>query len=145
VTPPDPADVAAFLASTRLTAVLALGGLVLLLLPMPWTLAALPFAVGALVQGVRAFRRAGERRIVAEARRGMTILLAVASGTVLVTAAGAALWPIQAPYERCRDAALTVQAQQACLAEQQRRTAPSPTTTPTPTPTTTPTPGPTSS
>jgi len=121
VRPPDPNDVVDVLARTRGAAVLGLAGVFLLLLPMPWLLTSLPFAVAAVVQAVRALRVARRTRVVGPPRTTLGLLLVLSAGAVLMTLFNAALWPVQAPYVRCQQAALTVQAQQACTAAYEDR------------------------
>ena len=116
VRPPDPNDMLDVQARTRGAAVLGLAGVLLMvMLPqMPWLLTSLPFAVAAMVQAVRALRVARRTRVVGPPRTTLGLLLVLSTGTVLVTLFSAALWPVQGPYVRCQQAALTVQAQQAC-------------------------------
>ncbi len=119
--PPDPAGARRLAGLVLRFALLMLASLLVSRLPLPWgaaapllTLAALAVGVAALVQGVRARVRASSHVLV-----GLGLGLGVV--VLLQQALVVALWPITVQLQECRDAALTIAADDACQADYERR------------------------
>lgn len=109
-----PEQLARIAAGVRLGAALVLGGLLVQLLPLPWGLLALPFALlgtGVVGRTLVLMSRAGVRGPASVLSR---MLLAVGVVSLVVSLMLAVYWTAGADSYRCEQAALTVQAKLAC-------------------------------
>lgn len=119
VEPPDPEGTARAASHTRLFGVLILASVLVATLPLPWQAAAFPFALGALVVGVRALVVAARARA-----RGLIPMLSV--GTVIALSwtfllgVQLALWPLQQDRQDCLQGALTIEARTACESQYEK-------------------------
>ncbi|MCL3859907.1 hypothetical protein [Actinotalea sp. K2] len=115
--PRPPQDPEAVRAASRMVlhfGLLMLASLVTSSLALPWQVAALGFALAALVQGVRALRaiwRAGVRGVLVPVVASGVALTAVMSLSMLLLLA---LWPVQMERQDCLGGALTISAREAC-------------------------------
>jgi hypothetical protein len=93
---------------------LMLAALVTTTLALPWRMVSVAIAIGALVVGIRAFRRiwrAGMRgTLVAALSAGMVMTIALAVTTLAVIP----VWHIEMDRQGCLDQALTVSAKSEC-------------------------------
>lgn len=117
---PDPAGVVRATSLARTTLLLLLGGLVVTVLPTPWGLAAIGFAVIAMVVGARAVlvawrAHAGTQVVAPALMLTVSATLGVALGTFSLY-----LLPIQMSYQECQESALTQAAQNACTTAYQQ-------------------------
>lgn len=119
VPPPEPLDplqVARIAAGMRFGAALVLGGLLVQLLPLPWGLLALPFALlGTGVVG-RTMLLMSRARVRGPASAFTTLLLVAGVGSLAVSLMLGAYWVAGADSYRCEQAALTSQARYSCAA-----------------------------
>lgn len=117
--PARPEDAARVASLLRWTAVLVLAAVVGDLFAFPWFLAAGVVGLGALVVGGRGLTLAARTR--QRAPRTVLTLLVVVTLLGLMRPASALLtWDAESSYARCQAAALTVQAQNACVSEYQQ-------------------------
>ncbi|OJV82273.1 MAG: hypothetical protein BGO37_04650 [Cellulomonas sp. 73-92] len=117
--PASPADVLRVASLLRWTAVLVLVAVVGDLFVFPWFLAAGLVGLGALVVGGRGLALAARTR--QSTPRTLLILLVVVALLGLTRPTTALLtWDAEQSYARCQAAALTVQAQNACVSEYQQ-------------------------
>ena len=109
-----PEELARIAAGVRLGAALVLGALLVQLLPLPWGLLALPFAVlgtGVVGRTVLRMSRSGIRGPASALSR---MLLVVGVVSLVVSLMLAVYWTAGADSYRCEQAALTVQGKLAC-------------------------------
>lgn len=108
----------------RLFGVLMAALLIVMTLPLPFRLAGIAFAAGAIFMAVRclgalaALRRLGVR---SRGQIGISVGLGVAGVLLLVLAAELAYYPVVVDFERCSAGANTSTAQQACEQRSQQR------------------------
>lgn len=114
--PVSPAQLSRIAAGMRFGAALVLAALLVQLLPLPWGLLALPFALlGTGVVG-RTMLLMSRARVRGPASVLTTLLLVVGVGSVAVSLMLAAYWTAGADSYRCEQSALTVQARYSCAA-----------------------------
>jgi len=114
--PVNPAQLSRIAAGMRFGAALVLAALLVQLLPLPWGLLALPFALlGTGVVG-RTMLLMSRARVRGPASVLTTLLLVVGVGSVAVSLMLAAYWAAGADSYRCEQSALTVQAHYSCAA-----------------------------
>jgi len=114
--PPRPEDLRRLARLFRATALLVLATVVADLLSFPWFVVAGPVAIVAVVVGARALLLAAKTR--QRPPRMMLVLLLIIAALSLARPVTALMtWDVESTYARCQAAAITVQAQDACLTE----------------------------
>jgi hypothetical protein len=117
--PPSQADLHRLARLFRATAVLVLVAVVGDLLSFPWFVAAGLVALAAIVVAARTLALAARTR--QRAQRTVLVLLLLVSVLSLARPATAVMtWDVESTFARCQAAALTVQAQNACVSEYQQ-------------------------
>ncbi len=112
--PPDPDAVRGASRQVMHFGLIMLASLVTAALPLPWQAAALVFALGAIVVGIRAMRavwRSGVRGALVPVL-GVGLVFAALMSISLATML--ALWPLQVQRQDCLRDALTISAREAC-------------------------------
>lgn len=112
--PPDPARLARAASSARLSTVLLLATAATILLPSPWHLTSLAFALAGIVVTVRGLMIAPRSNEPGSPGRRLMLLTVASVVALMATSASAVAWPVQQKYRACLEHALTQQAQQAC-------------------------------
>ncbi len=114
--PLSPVEAARIAAGMRFGSALVLGALLVQLLPLPWGLLALPFALlGTAVVG-RTMLLMSRARVRGPASVLTTLLLVVGVGSLAVSLMLGAYWTAGADSYRCEQQALTQQARYSCAA-----------------------------
>ncbi len=91
-----------------------LAAVIAMQLDLPWQLASLAFAVGAIIVGIRGLVRVFKKRIGGFIAALLIFGLALTGMLVLTSVGNLALWDEQMERQRCLNAAVTVAAQDAC-------------------------------
>lgn len=108
----------------RLFGLLMAALLIVMTLPLPFRLAGIAFAAGAIFMAIRSLAAlASLRRLGVRSRGqvGLSLGLGVAAVLLLFLAAELAYYPVVADFERCSAGANTRTAQQACEQRSQQR------------------------
>ncbi len=112
--PPDPVRLARAASAARLSTVLLLATAATILLPAPWHLSALGFAIAGSAVSLRGLAAAPRSSEPGSPGRRLMLLAVGSIVALLATSASAVAWPTQRQYRDCLDHALTQQAQQLC-------------------------------
>jgi hypothetical protein len=114
--PPRPEDLRRLARLFRATALLVLATVVADLLSFPWFVVAGPVAIVAIVVGARALLLAVQTRQ-RQPRMMLVLLLIIAALSLARPVTALMTWDVESTYARCQVAAITVQAQDACVTE----------------------------